>query len=281
MKPKRMSRSAVDGWYCFIQHFRQFCLPCFVLTASLVVCKCSAVGVIYDTTPYFAPIYQTLGGMGQGQASTIGETFVAPAGAQVTLNSFSFMAESYIAGNLQVRPFIYAWSGNLTGVGGGATGSPIYMGSSFSFSPGQRPDGWTSMTATLGGGVSLVAGQQYVLGFTISDPGDYAASSGYIEFQTVPVRNPGYTPPPIPAGVDFGSGGAQWLNNSNNFAALNSGPWSTWGDIGAMAFTASFTVVPEPSIIPLSILGAALWLGRKFLPRMQAPSVALGEARQK
>jgi hypothetical protein len=113
----------------------------------------------------------------------------------------------------------------------------------------------------------LNPGGHYVVGFTLSDPADYAASSGDIEFQEVANRNPNY--PQLPPGVD-GNGGAVWLNNSNNFALLNTAVWDTWGDTGDLAFSAHLTVVPEPSIATLAMVGIIAW--RR--PR------AIGKARQ-
>jgi hypothetical protein len=244
---------------------RSLCIAGLFLVAARSTCTCIASTVIYDTAPYWATVsIEILSGMGPGQSSTIAETFLAPAGPSVALNDFSFYAESYYpyggVANLHLRAFVYSWSGSLTGYGGGAVGSALYLSPSFAFSPPARPGGWVPLTAQIGGsGVTLGAGQQYVMGFTLSDPADYAASQGDIEFQAVPARNPGYDPPPIPPGVDFGSGGAVWLNNSNNFGALNTTVWDTWGDIGVMAFTAHFTVVPEPSAAMLTSAGFVLW----------------------
>jgi len=245
-----------------------------VVLASLVLCgatplRLGAATVTFDTAPYWSTVSAVIGGMGPGQSSTFAQTFVAPAGPSVTLNDFSFYAESYYpynggVANLRLRAFVYAWSGSLTGNGGGAVGNPLYLSSSFSFSPPPRPNGWSPLTANPGGsGLTLNPGQHYVLGFTLSDPGDFAASFGDIEFQTVPARDPNYSPAPIPRGVDFGSGGAVWLNNGNNFAALNTTVWDTWADIGVIAFTAHFAVVPEPASIVLVTLGAACWRRRR------------------
>jgi hypothetical protein len=207
--------------------------------------------------------------MGPGQSSTIAETFIAPNAASVTLNDFTFVAESYYpynggVANLSLRAFVYGWTGNLFGQGGRAVGSPLYLSPGFVYSPPPRPNGWAPLTANIAGGVALTAGQHYVMGFTLSDPADYAASSGDIECQFVPARNPNYNPPPIPPGVDFGGGGAVWQNNGNNFAAINTTTWDTWGDIGVMAFTADLTVVPEPSTALLALVGTGLCLGCGF-----------------
>jgi hypothetical protein len=249
------------------------CVASIMLAGAMSARTCAAATVTYDTAPYWSIVSAVLGGMGPGQSSTMGETFMAPAGPSVTLNDFSFRAESYYpydggVANLHLRAFVYSWSGNITGSGGRALGSALYLSPSLVFSPPPRPNGWIPLTANIGaGGLTLSPGQHYVMGFTLSDPADYAASQGDIEFQTVPARNPNYNPPPIPPGVDFGSGGAVWLNNGSNFAALNTTVWDTWGDIGVMAFTAHFTVVPEPSTVVLSSLGFASWIIRQAVTR--------------
>ena len=247
---------------------RPLWIASFALVAALAACPAAATTVTYDTAPYWPIVSGILGGMGPGQSSTVAETFVAPAGTAVTLNNFSFYAESYYPYNggiasLYLRPFVFVWSGSLTGNGGGAVGNALYLGSSFLYQPPPRPGGWVPLTATMpGNGLTLSAGQHYVMGFTLSYPADYAASQGDIEFQSVPARNPNYNPPPIPPGVDFGSGGAVWLNNGNNFAALNTTVWDTWGDIGVLAFTAHFTVVPEPCTLALAGFGVLFSLRR-------------------
>ena len=214
-----------------------------------------AATVTYNTTSYWGTVQAVLGGMGHDQTSTIGQTFIAPNGYRVTLNDFSFVAQSYYPyggyASLHVRPFVYKWSGNLAGHGGAPSGPPLFLGASFVYSPPPftPPDwsiGWAPMPANLDPGVPLQPGAHYVIGFTISEPADYAAAFGDIKFQIVPVRNPNYSPPPIPPSVNFGSGGAVWFNNSNNFAAINTTVWDTWGDVGTMAFNAHFTVLNNP-----------------------------------
>lgn len=242
-------------------------LACTLLVLTGIPGLSKAQTIIFNTAPYWATARDIDAGLGLNESSTEAETFVAPQGATV-LNDFTFYAQSYsgIGGvaTLQLQAFVYAWSGSLFGHGGGATGNPIYLGPSFTFSPPPRSSGWTSLTADFGGnGVTLIAGHQYVMGFTLSAPANYAASQGDIEFQAVPVRN---STPSIPPGVDFGNGGAVWLNNSNNFAALNSTVWDTQEDIGALAFTAEFTV-PEPSSVTLFLFSTAVMASRRFYIR--------------
>ena len=232
---------------------------------------CVATTVVYDTTPYWATFPGVIGGWGPGQSSTIGETFVAPVGASTTLNDFSFFAESYYpyldgVASLHLRAFVYAWSPIISGPGARATGSPLYLSPSFVFTPPPRPEGWVPLTANFGGdGLTLNPGQRYVMGFTLSDPADYAASQGDIEFEMMVVHGIYYPTPPIPVGVNIGSGSLAWLNNSNNFAALNTTDWTvadSWEQADALSFTAHFTVVPEPSAVALALLGAAFGMKR-------------------
>jgi hypothetical protein len=251
------------------------CPRSFLLSVSIALLvwgrpqPAAAATVVYDTTPYWTNAHAIIGGLGPGQSSTQAETFIAPSGASVSLNDFSFVAQSYYPygglAHLQLRAFVFAWSGSLTGKGGGAVGSPLYLSPSVAFSPPAGPSGWVPLTASLGqAGLTLTPGGQYVMGFTLSMPADYAASQGDIEFQLVPNRNPSY--PSLPAGVD-GYGGAVWLNNGNDFALLNTAPWSTWGDTGDLAFTAHFAVVPEPTPMVLVTLGGACWAGRRYRAR--------------
>src|SRR5258706_1215716 len=227
----------------------RFLIVCAVVTLPGWPQTGFAESVVFDTTPYWAPSQNILSGVGPGQSSTFAETFVAPSGAIVSLNDFSFYAESYYpyggVAHLQLRAFVFAWSGSMTGHGGGAVGSPLYLSPSFSFSPPAGPSGWVPLTANPGpSGLALNPGGHYVMGFTLSNPADYAASQGDIEFQEVAARGP--YDPPLPPGVD-GHGGAGWLNHANNFTLLNTVTWDTWGDIGDLAFKAHLTVVPEPS----------------------------------
>ena len=245
-------------------------LPGTMLAVAFPPHTASAASKVFDTTPFWSPVDAIIGGMGPGTSSTMAETFVAPAGGYVLLNDFSFYAESYYNPNggqasLHLKAFVYAWSGSLTGQGGAAVGSPLFLGPSFDFSPPSRPNGWTPLTAALGGiGLALTPGDKYVMGITLSDPVDYAASQGDIEFKLVPNRNPNYSE--LPAGVD-GYGGAVWDNNGNDFAALTTSSWDTWGDVGDYAFKADFTVLPEPTPAMLLTFIGSIWATRRWLKR--------------
>ena len=264
-------------------HSQQFARNCrlslFVTSALALVSlqppTASAASVVFDTTPYWSPVDAIIGGWGPGTSSTLRETFVAPMGASVTLNDFSFYAQSYYplgsVASLYLQAFVYEWSGSMTDYGGGAVGSPLYLSSNFQFSPPPRSGGWVPLTANIGGnGLTLTPGDNYVMDFTLSDPTGYAESQGDIEFQEVPARNSNY--PPLPAGVD-GNGGVVWLNNGNDFAAINTTVWSTWGDTGDFAFKADFTLVPEPTAAMMMALGAVLWLWRRAKERKKCANI--------
>ena len=243
------------------KEFMKLHRPLILAFAALALSSVApAATVTYSTTSYWSKVEAIVGGMGPDQTPTFGQTFIAPSGYSVTLNDFSFVANSYYPHGgyalLHVRPFVYKWSGNLAGHGGAPSGPPLFLGDPFNFSPPPftPPDwntGWVPMPVNLNPGVPLQPGAHYVMGFTISEPADYAACFGDIQFQCVPVRNPNYSPPPIPPSVNFGGGGAVWFNNSNNFPALNTTVWDTWGDIGTMAFIAHFTVLTNPPAPPI------------------------------
>ncbi|SPE60186.1 exported hypothetical protein [Verrucomicrobia bacterium] len=252
-----------------------------VIAISATVNPGTAVSqtVTWDTSPYWSRVQGILGGFGPDQASTVGETFIAPAGTEVTLNDFTLFAESYYPldggiATLHLRAFVYEWSGPMTGHGGQAVGNLLFLSSSFTFSPPARPNGWAPLTESFGpGGLSLAPGGHYVMGFTLSTPSDYAASFGDIEVQNVPARNP--YEPALPPGID-GNGGVVWFNNSNNFALLNTAMWDTWGDVGDLSFTAHLTVIPEPSSAALMTGGLVYVAARRWRARRRREILAEG-----
>jgi hypothetical protein len=244
------SKSSNEGPQ-FRQAILKGCLCFGVAMSNVVTIGCAhAQGTLtFNNTPLWSQNDDLFDGLGPSAGTaTVGETLIAPTGQDVMLDNFSFVAEG--PANLEVQAFVFEWSGNMVGAGGGAVGNPVYLSPEFNFSP----TGWVPLAANIGGeGVALAAGQHYVVGFTISSPLYYSASTGGVEFELVPRDI-------IPQGA-YGGGGAVWMNNGNNFAALNSQTWSTDGDYGDVGFTANFTVVPEPSIPMLSAVGVAIWMG--------------------
>jgi hypothetical protein len=140
--------------------------------------ECHGADIVYDTAPYF-PIATASLSFGPDEGQTVGQTFVAPLGSSVTLNNLSFYAQSYYppfgVATLTLRPFVYGWSGNLDGHGGGTSGQALYLGPSFQIQPPPRQvigagqeGGWIPLSVSFGDGIQLAAGQQYVMGFTLA-----------------------------------------------------------------------------------------------------------------
>jgi hypothetical protein len=196
-----------------------------------------AATLTYDNTPYY--FGSTLGGMSAEITSTVGQTIIAPNGENVRLKDFAFYVDTYGATDLVVRPFVFAWSGQVKGAGGGAVGDPLYLGAPLRVPPAT---GWRPLKAAIGiEGLLLNSGEPYVIGFTMSYPAESAASwgNGGLVFEIL-------TGVVLPAGLDLG-GGAVWMNNSNNFAALNTVVWDTWGYVGPLTFNVRFTTGPSIS----------------------------------
>ena len=184
----------------------------------------------YDTTPSWNGS-SNIFPFGNPNTATYGETFIAP--ADVTLNDFSFHIQGVAGVHLSMKGYVYEWSGVLfdqgnDGIAGNAVGSALFSSpSSISFD-GNANDTFQTVTVQTGG-TSLRAGQAYVVFLTVSNPDDFAASTGttnwgYISGQHV---------------ASGGGGGYVFINNGSNFSALTAGPWDNFLD-GDLAFTVDF-----------------------------------------
>jgi hypothetical protein len=141
----------------------------------------------------------------------------------------------------------------MTGNGGMATG-PALASIPISFT-----DNGTFQAVTVNtGGTPLTTGQQYVMLLTVSNPADYAASTGTVDFGFLPY----FTHDP-----NNGGGGFVFHNNGNNPGLLNTTTWDTFSDIGDLAFRAVFAdaVVPEPTT--LAAFGLMAGCGGLYLRR--------------
>jgi hypothetical protein len=207
----------------------------------------------YDNTPYYQ--VAVLNGFGPESTVTNGETFVAP--ADPVLQDFTFFL-GITPGHLSIQADVFNWSGPLLfGTGGQAIGNPLFQSPSMIFDSTNQLQPFTVHT----GGTILTPGNPYVMLLTVSNPSDYAASSGsvYLGEETAP--EPG-----------DGGGSLHWDHNGNNFSLLTSAPWT--GSLGniELEFVAHFTAVPEPSTFALAALGAAtLYLGRRVGAQRKAP----------
>jgi hypothetical protein len=212
---------------------------------------------IFDTTPswdgstFVSPF-------GNPNTSTYGETFIAP--TDNVLQSYTFFMESSPGTVASMKGYVFAWSGSLFGGNGpqGAVGPALYASPT---SIVLTADGNFDAVTVTTGGTALTAGSNYVMLLTISNPSDFAATTGTFNWGLISSNG-------LP---NDGGGGFNFYNNGNNIGALNTSPWDDFGNFGDAAFTATFTsgVVPEPSSVVLLGFGGLGLLGYASRRRRQ------------
>jgi hypothetical protein len=173
---------------------------------------------------------------------TFGETFVASASHPV-LDDYTFYVGSSdgnqyndngnlipdVAGDkFTVKGEVFDWSGSLLGGNGpqGTIGAALYTGADFTVTSDMA---FEAVTVTIPGGLSLHAGDSYVIDLTdITGPADNDFGIfGDTQFSHV---------------SDDGGGGF----NFSNFG--ESGTWDDFSDFGDLAFRADFS--PSASSVP-------------------------------
>ncbi len=238
-------------------------LPLALLVAAGIAAALPArASTTIDTTPTWnATGQQNIGGWGEPDTATFGQTITAPANV-ISLQDFSFYLTND-PGNMgpvsiNYKAYVYAWDGTE------ATGSPLYTSSTTS--TGTLGSGFTTLTATPGTAVAVTPGQQYVLFFSTSgvqDGGTQGADFGYV-------------------GSDaYAAGQFVYLNSGNDNTQFTvPGGWGTSTDLAYpagsdLAFKADFapggSPAPEPSeaaTLSLVALLLALPLAKKALRRM-------------
>jgi hypothetical protein len=226
--------------------------PVAILFVAAVATHANAATSFDTTTSWDGS--GSISAFGNPNTATYGQTFVAPSSL---LDDFTFYVDGEVGVSLSMKAFVWSWSGPLQGNGGQATGTPLYLSStSIPFSGTGVFQAVTINT----GGVTLTPGSDYVIGLTISDPADYAASSGTASWGALLFQHP----------ANDGGGGFVFYNNGGTFGALNTSVWDTFSDFGDVAFKADFSGsgVPEPAAISLIVLGlGSLSLFRAFRRR--------------
>jgi|GEM_PF-1047404 len=185
----------------------------------------------------------SIASFGNPDTATYGQTFIAP--VDMLMTDFTFQINAAQGINLQFRGEVYSWTGSLLGGGGGqATGASLYTSASTLLS-----GNGAFQAVTMNPNIMLTPGSQYVALLTVSDPTDYAATTGISSwginlFSRV---------------ANSGGGGFVYYNNGNNPGALNSSTWDNFEDFGDLAWRANFVgggaAVPEPGSVALLVGG--------------------------
>lgn len=212
-----------------------------------------SAATVFTTVPtWTADGFTSISAFGNPNTATYGQTFVAP--VDNVLEDFTFYLSGLTPPDplLEIRGMVFNWTGSLFGgVSGGAIGSALFTSPTIIFASSA---GFVPVTVSIPGGLSLTAGNSYIALMTISEPTNYAGSSGASEFGFIFSH---------PSGD--GDGGFRFLNNGGDYPALNSSDWRTYngGDfnLGDLAWTANFSKsssgggVPEPASLAIWGLG--------------------------
>lgn len=159
-----------------------------------------------------------------GQRITVSEN--------ATLNSFSFFIDDF--GNpVDFIAYVYEWDGNK------ATGSSLFASGLLATTNNSGLSGFEWIDVFTGG-ISLLAGLDYVLFFSTSDTG----------------INQGDSSRWATAGNSYADGGYVYENNGDNFAALTTSAWDSTSNSIDMVFKADFSQIPVPA--PLALMGLGL-----------------------
>ena len=155
--------------------------------------------------------------------STYGETITTPADHYLT--NFTFYINT--SNTINYQSYVYAWDGAE------ATGPALFSSAVQTTTPGAGYQSYTTQT----GGLDLTPGSQYVL---------FSTTSGLQAGQPSGTSTWGYTGSNPYAGGQF-----QFANSEDNFSALTTQPWGSFGT-NDLAFKANFAgtnpmATPEPS----------------------------------
>jgi hypothetical protein len=216
----------------------------------------------YDTTYAWdgSSVVSNWGSTQSLATPTYGQTFVAPAISNIALENFTFYLNGFGGGGTTFfTADVYAWSGSL--IAGnpvqGATGSALYTSPLMSIT--DNLTGNFQQVTINTGGILLTPNVNYVALLTTTDPASIAANTnsdgswafGALLFQHV-----------------TGNGGGGFNYSSDTMSV--STPWDDGSDMGDLAWTANFAVVPEPSSQALLGLSAAVLFGADWQRRKQA-----------
>ncbi len=218
---------------------KQTLMRALVAGAALLVAGSAFADTVYDNFAGYSDFWHPLG---NPDTATYGETFTAPASADVNLQDFGFyMGSPFVAGDIKMRAYIATWTGTNAG-------TLLYTSADIDFA-NMGNEHLTFST----GGLCLTPGADYVAFLSVSELFGQSSGQAYIS----------QGDPTIPGGNFV------FYNNGGDFAALFNSTWDATGLKPDWAFNATFTPcsVPEqanPALLLALTFGALALARRRF-----------------
>ena len=174
---------------------------------------------------------------GESNSATYGQTFLV--GADNQLDSWTFYLNDDVdPGYVDFAFYVMDWDSVMNH----AVGSVLYQSSAVSTTNNNGLDGMEAFTFNTGG-LNLTSGNDYIAFISATGLFDGiigAASAGSLLNENA-----------------YLDGGFSWQNNGNSTGTWDTQSWSSGTNYGDLAFTASFSSVPEPATAALLGLGLA------------------------
>jgi hypothetical protein len=209
-----------------------------------------ATSAIYtiDTTSSWNSI-SSVGPFGDNGIETFGQTFMAPTESrldQITffvndeLNSGTVFNPAY----LDFKLYVMGWSGTK------ASGSILFESLQFTTSNNHGDNGLEQFDVATGG-IDLTPGGSYVWFISVSGLFDGNASTGAVGFMGEFASDV------------YGGGEFVMIDNQQDTSKWVSENWTKPFSGKDLAFTLSFSPVPEPSVGALLLVGGFIWLRQR------------------
>ncbi|QDS94212.1 PEP-CTERM motif protein [Roseimaritima multifibrata] len=213
------------------------CVAMLAFTAGQV-----QAGIITTTTTWDGT--SSISSFGELNSATYGQTFLV-SGSDDVLDSWTFfLNDSQDPDFVDFAFYVMDWDAGTTR----ATGSVLYQSAAVSTSNNGGFGGMEAFTFNTGG-LQLTSGNDYIAFVSATglfDGSNGTASAGSLLDESV-----------------YADGSFFWQNNGNTAGTWDTQGWSSNGNFGDLAFTATFSEsgispVPEPSSLALFGFGACV-----------------------